>query len=95
MGGERVHNWIYTDEELALAKEVIDFLRPKGLPIYQVKVILDAAKEQLEQEPLASHVSVRIENTAPAGEMQERRGLSAPEVAESIIRQLDDQSARL
>ena len=43
----------YSDEELALAKEVIDFLRPKGLPIYKAKVILDAAKEQLEQEPLA------------------------------------------
>ena len=45
--------WFYSDEELALAKEVIDFLRPKGLPIYEVKAILDAAKEQLEQEPLA------------------------------------------
>lgn len=45
--------WFYSDEERALAKEVIDFLRPKGLPIYKVKAILDAAKEQLEQEPLA------------------------------------------
>ena len=46
-------DWFYSDAELALAKEVIDFLRPKGLPIYKVKVILDAAKEQLEWEPLA------------------------------------------
>lgn len=45
--------WFYSDGELALAKEVIDSLRPKRFPIYKVKAILDAAKEQLEQEPLA------------------------------------------
>ena len=86
--------WFYSDEELALAKEVIDFLRPKGLPIYKAKVILDAAKEQLEQEPLASRVSVLIENTAPAGEMQERQGMSPAELADRVADALSHQFAQ-
>ena len=45
--------WYYADDELALANEVLDSLRPKGLSIYKTELVLDAAKELLKKEPLA------------------------------------------
>ena len=48
-----METWFYSDDEMALANEVLDSLRSKGLAIYKAELVLDAAKELLKQEPLA------------------------------------------
>lgn len=81
---------------------------PSGRPV--IGVVKSVFKDELAEEvaekmppgfqiPAATAIWKRIENTAPAGEMQDRQGMTPAELAERAIddisRQLDAQTAFL